>query len=518
MSKISEKIERIERDFMIIDKADKLIPMKLCRVQRHFIENRENRNVCLKGRQMKFSTGVLADEADDLFTLPYQRQTLITHDSETSEFLFQTVQRFYRNLPQNRGKTAKDMRPQHDWKSGTRMRFPKIDNYIFVDSAKSDNVGAGHTITRAHLSEMAKWPERKGRQLWADITQTVPFDTGIICVESTPQGKGNLFHEVYNDAKEGRNGFKPFFYPWWWDEGYTTDPEIYLTDEKADTCATVCGQSLENFLRDEKLMAETFELSPGQLAFRRMKMAEIKLLFFQEYPENDSDCWMSNDMSIINGGDLRPYYANAREGKTEGNMMIWKDARGDRSYVMGVDCASGQARDYSCASVLDVRTMEYVARVRGKINTDIFAQQVFELGKRYNWAYTAVERDGHGRSVLKVLLEKEYPNLHYHADYDEFKQINSTDAGWKTSMKTKPLMINGMITAFATGDLISWSENLLYEASNLSWENGIDSKVRTSSGCNDDEFIAVSIAIQVRQSAPIADGAPGSKIPISSYV
>ena len=198
-------------------------------------------------------------------------------------------------------------------------------------------------------------------------------------------------------------------------------------------------------------------------------------------------------------------------------MMIWKDARGDRSYVMGVDCASGQARDYSCASVLDVRTMEYVARVRGKINTDIFAQQVFELGKRYNWAYTAVERDGHGRSVLKVLLEKEYPNLHYHADYDEFKQINSTDAGWKTSMKTKPLMINGMITAFATGDLISWSENLLYEASNLSWENGIDSKVRTSSGCNDDEFIAVSIAIQVRQSAPIADGAPGSKIPISSY-
>jgi hypothetical protein len=78
-------------------------------------------------------------------------------------------------------------------------------------------------------------------------------------------------------------------------------------------------------------------------------------------------------------------------------------------------------------------------------------------------------------------------------------------------------MINGMITAFATGDLISWSENLLYEASNLSWENGIDSKVRTSSGCNDDEFIAVSIAIQVRQSAPIADGAPGGKIPISSY-
>ena len=118
---------------------------------------------------------------------------------------------------------------------------------------------------------------------------------------------------------------------------------------------------------------------------------------------------------------------------------------------------------------------------------------------------------------MKSLLDREYPNLHYHAEYDEFKQINMSDAGWKTSGKTKPLMINGMITAFSTGDLISWSENLLYEASNLVWENGIDSKVRTSSGCNDDEFIAIAIALQVRDNVPIASAGYHSEIPVSSY-
>jgi len=516
MSKISEKIARIERDFMIIDKAGNLVPMKLAKVQRHYIENRTNRNICLKGRQMKFSTGVLADEADDLFYLPYQRQTLITHDSETSEFLFQTVQRFYRNLPHNRGLNSKDMKPKHDWRSGTRMRFPVIDNYIYVDSAKSDSVGAGHTLNRCHLSEISKFPDRKARQLWADITQTVPFDTGIITAESTPQGHG-LFKEVYTDAKNGNNGFKPFFYPWWWDEGYVADPALYVTTETAENCAIVVGQALANYLKDEKMLAETYNLSPHQIAFRRMKLAEIKLLFFQEYPENDMDCWLSNDLSVIPGSALRPYYANAREGRTEGDVTIWKDVRGDRSYVIGVDCASGQARDWSVASVLDVRTMEYVARLRAKVNTDIFAQMLWELGRRYNLAYIGVERDGHGRSVLKTLLERNYPALHYHADYDEYKQQNMSDAGWKTSMKTKPLMINGMITAFTSGDLISWSENLLYEASNLIWENGIDTRVRTVSGCNDDEFDAVSIAIQLRESAPILESVIGGAIPVSHY-
>ena len=187
-----------------------------------------------------------------------------------------------------------------------------------------------------------------------------------------------------------------------------------------------------------------------------------------------------------------------------GNLTVWKDFNGGRNYVIGVDTASGQARDYSVASVLDIKSMEYVARLRGKINTDMFAEQLIELGKRYNGATIAVERAGHGHSVLKVLLSRDYPEIYYHADYDEIQGMNVDDAGWKTSGKTKPLMVNGMIQAFRSQDLISWSENLLMEASALVWEGGIDSKVKTVAGGNDDEWDAVSIAIQVRESLPVS--------------
>ena len=97
--------------------------------QRFYIENRTHRDVCLKSRQTGFSTGVLAVNSHALFTRPYQRHVIVTHDLETSEYLFQSVQRFHRNLPE-------EIRPITDWRSGHRMRFPKLDSYVYVDSAR----------------------------------------------------------------------------------------------------------------------------------------------------------------------------------------------------------------------------------------------------------------------------------------------------------------------------------------------------------------------------------------------
>lgn len=498
---IQEKIDFIQNNFMVINKEERLVPVRLFKMQEHFIRNRKRRTAALKARQMGLSTAALFDNSVDLFKTPFQRQTIITHDSETSEFLFQNVQRFYRNLPWNVGKSEKEMNPKHDWKSGTRMRFPKIDSYIYIDSAKSDSVGAGHTITRCHLSELAKWSQRKAEQLFADISQTVP-KTGHLIVESTPQGRAGLFYDIYKGAKKGTNGFTPFFYPWWWEEGYIQDVDEYMTDEKAEIVADILGQSASNYLKDEKKFKEFNKLTDAQIAFRRWKIGEIKLLFFQEYPENDEDCWLSSDLSVIPGADLRPYYSEIREGEIHGNWTVWKKPIGGRDYIIGADVATGRAKDYSCAAVIDTRSLEYVARIRGKIHTDQFAEELIRIGHEYNDAMIAVERNGHGHSVLRVLLEKNYENLYYHVDYDSTNEENA-DAGWVTSKKTRPMMLSTMIATFRAHDLISWSENLLTEASSLVWEGGVDINSKTTSGESDDEFMSIAIAIQVRELMPV---------------
>ena len=479
---LTDALLYIPEHFKVISKADEfgmsdLVPMHLWPAQADYIEKRTHRDVILKGRQMGISTGVEAGNGHKLFTLPYQRMVIITHDDETSEFLLQNIHRFYNNLPEYN-------RPATDWASGRRMRFPILDSYIYIDSAKSDAIGIGHTLNIAHLSEVARWPEKKGRQLFADITQTVPMG-GFVTVESTPKGRAGLFYDLYTAAKKGEVDFKPFFYPWYFDPNY----RIPLNGHTFTAS------------KEEQQLIDNFALVPEQIMFRRVKIAELGDLFYQEYPENDIDCWLSGEGFVFDGVAMRQYLQHTMPGREIGNTTIWKDVIGGEKYVMGVDVAAGIAKgDYSVASVLNVKRNEYVARVRGRIPPDLFAQECLDVAHRYNDCLVGIEKTGHGHMVLRVFMENDYQNLYYHLDYDSVMKVEMNDAGWRTTVKSKPIMVHTMAQAIRAEDLISYSENLMLEASGYMWDGD---KPKPSGGGFDDELDAVMIALQLRENAPI---------------
>lgn len=477
---IDDPLVYIPKHLKIINKKGELVLMKLKPVQDHYIRNRTHRDLVLKARQMGMSTGVEAANAHSLFTKPYQRMAVITHDTETSEFLLQNIHRFHNNLPIGR-------QPEKQLSSSARITFPKLDNYIYIDSAKSDAVGIGHTLNIVHCSEIPRWPDRRARQLWADITQTVPLE-GYITAESTPRGRVGLFYELWVAAKKNEIPYKTFFYPWWWEPDYRLPLEKPL-----------------KLTKEEQGLIDLYHLTQEQIAFRRLKQADLKELFYQEYPENDTQCWLSNDIGVVDPVSLQPYFLAIREGTAEGNVTTWKGPIGGKRYVMGVDVAGGYARgDYSVAAVLDIRTLEYVARIRGRIPPDLFAEEVLQLGRRYNNALLAIEKTGHGHTVLRIMLEREYPNLYYYTEYDDQRMSNITEPGWKTNTKTKPMMVMDLVAAFRAGDIISWSNNLLEEASSLVWDG--DKKVKKgSTTVFDDEWDAVSIALQIREQTPIIE-------------
>ena len=493
LKKLQDPLYYIPKFLKVLTKADDsgmshLIPMELWPSQRYYIENRGNRNICLKNRQVGFSSGVMADNSTRLFTSKYQRQTIVANDDETAIWLFQTIQRFHRNLPA-------DIRPKTDWKSGQRMRFPNLDSFIYVDSAQSDTLGIGHTLNCAHLSEVGRWPPKKADQLFADITQTVPKG-GIITLESTPNGRAGLFYRLYQAAKNGDIDYKCIFLPWWWDV----------------TCLRDAPRKLDYTLEEEQLIRH-FKLTPEQIAFRREKIAEIGDLFYQEYPENDTDCWLSMEQGCFDGIAIRRYLKDCHEGNQDSFLTTWKGPMGGEKYVIGVDVAAGKERgDFSVASVLSVKRNEYVARVRGRIDPDIFSREVIRLGARYNDAEIGVERAGHGHTVLKILLENEYPNLYIYRDYDSLRYGSEPGAGWVTSAKSKPIMVDTLAIALRANDLGLWSENLMNECSGMYWDGA---KVKTAAGGYDDEADAVMIALQLRENAPIVSEGSGRPM---SYV
>lgn len=496
MDDVTNPLIYIPKYFKVITKADErgiseLVPMELWKAQKHYIENRTHRDIIVKNRQVGMSTGIESANSHMLFTNPYTRMAIVTHDTETSEFLLQNIHRFYKHLPP-------DMQPEVDWASSSRIRFPKMDCYIYIDSAQSAHIGIGHTLNIAHLSEMARWPISKAADLFAGISQTVPAG-GYITAESTPRGRGTEFYRLYLAASHNEIPYKAFFYPWWWDA----------------TCVRPVEGRLK-YSEEEALLIKHFGLTPEQIQFRREKILELGELFFQEYPENDVDCWLSSEVSVFDGVAIRRYMKEVEDGRREGNFTIWKDCIGGEKYVIGVDVGGGHDKgDYSVASVIRVKTNEYVSRLRAKIPPDIFTEELMRLGHRYNDAEIAVERIQHGHTVLRILMEANYPNIYEHEEYDMVLGSNTTSPGWNTSAKSKPIMIDDLNTAFRAHDLVSWSENLLLEASSAMWSTTPHGKPKmvTGKGSYDDELIAVMIALQVRNRVPIFE-APRQK-PIS---
>uniref|UniRef100_A0A6M3JWV5 Putative terminase n=1 Tax=viral metagenome TaxID=1070528 RepID=A0A6M3JWV5_9ZZZZ len=460
-----------------------LVPMELWPAQKYYIENRTHRDIVLKARQMGLSTGVLAANSHLVFTRPYMNMSIVTHNQDTSEFLLGTVQRFWRNLPEN-------MQPRTDWRSGARMRFPDLDTLIQIDSAESNAIGFGQTLNIAHLSELSRWPATKARDLFAGITQTVA-EGGFITIESTPKGRFGIFYEYYDAAKRGDLDWKCFFFPWWFDPNYHLDIEKEL-----------------KYTPEENQLIKIANLTPQQIAWRRSKIQELGDLFYQEYPENDVDCWLSSDINVFDGVAIRRYLQQVWRGKVDGNLTIWKDVLGGEKYVIGVDVAAGIAKgDYSVAAVINTRRNEYVACLRGRIPPDLFARELYRLALRYNTAQVGVERASHGHSVLRTLLELDYPNLYYHVDYDQITGMNVTDPGWKTSVKSKPIMVDTLGAALRSGDLALWSENFLMEASGYVKEG---ERYKAGAGGFDDEIDAVAIALQLRENTPITENIMGT--------
>ena len=487
---IDDPEDYITKNLKVLTKADKsgasgICPFVFWPSQRDYLHKRTFRDIILKSRQTGMTTGVMALNAHKLFTVPYQRGVVITHDDDTSQFLLMTMTRFWQHLDA-------ELKPRVDWKSSRRIRFPDLDSYIYVDSANSDSIGIGQSLTFAHLSEVARWPKAKADQLFADVSQTTPAQGAHVVIESTPRGRVGLFPELWQAAKKKEVPYKPFFYPWWFDitAVFPVEGKLEYTSE-------------EKKLVDYVKRKDNIDLTPEQIAFRRLKQQELRDLFYQEYPENDIDCFLTNEMAAFDGVALKDYMMGVWDGRQIDDWTtIWRDVLGGERYVIGVDMASGQAKgDWSVACVINIKRNEYVARIRAKIPPDLFAGKVMALGYRYNQALIGVEKASHGHSVLQKLLDNAYPNIYFHEDYDSM--VNGTSQpGWKTTAKTKPIMVDTMAAFIRSHSIELWSQNFCEEAMDLTWDG---SKIVKRAKGSDDEVDALMIALQLREAQPIME-------------
>lgn len=365
-----------------------------------------------------------------------------------------------------------------------------------------------HSFRTAYFSvsnsEVAFWlanrqnQEQEIENIMAGLTEAASH--GEVTLESTANGDAGWWYETVTEAALGRNEWTVIFLPWWEDPTYRVPVK-----EPGEILSTLSDR--------EKWLMEDKGLDVQQIAWRRGKTSEraLRRVFLQEYPEKLEESFLSSSLGYFDADILDFMDANTQEPRADGGgICTWVDPEPGLEYVIGADVAEGVPEgDYSAAYVLERRTGAVCARFHGKQRPEDFADTLYKMGKRYNWAMLGPERNNHGHlTVYRLRANLGYPHIYYTLDLSDTKQVGAHPRhrilwGFSTDNITRPTMLDDLRGTIEDG----WNPKcgILLNESRTFVDNG-KGKYEARSGKHDDTVMAMAIALQVRANYPAPPG------------
>ncbi len=385
-----------------------------------------------------------------------------------------------------------EVKPELGRHSRNELFFKKTNSTMYIGTAGSRTFGHGDTITDLHLSEAARYPDVN-----AVVRGTFPAaERGEITVESTGNGVGNWYHRMCVRARQGR-GFKLHFFSW-------RDMPDYHIDFADDAARAEFAASLDEDLEEPTLLAEGVTLE--QLQWRRERLSidfESDIRSFKEaYPKDFDECFQSSGYGFFQ----KVRYEPTKEWQRE-SSVLW--VLGDHPkpalrYVIGVDPSGGVGHDNAVAEVFCLDTAEQVAEFASAwTEPDTLAGELATLGRRFNNAYIAVERNNHGGTTLSHLLDA-YPQYLVHrgsAGAPSTQEILSRLSHYGTNVTPA----NRGIILGTTRQLLKDVFTIHSPALKAELDTFIekDGKVQADEGCFDDRVMACAHALITVEQAGI---------------
>jgi len=330
-----------------------------------------------------------------------------------------------------------------------------------ISEATTEKTGRGLAITKIYLDELAFINPRIQQELWKSLTPTLSTG-GSAIISSTPNGDTELFASLWREAntegdgKPGRNGYAPFQVDW------REHPE--RSDDYWDTMVSQLGL----------------------LACRQEVGCEF----------------LSSDALLINSLRLHELHESMVH-HTDMGFKFWKadeDIGGSgKTYLVGVDPATGGGNDYSVIEVFEFPSLEQVAEWRSneiKIPM-LYAKLKWILNKlsapinrgraEVLWTF---ERNGIGEAVSTL-----YYNDERQPEAELFND-NPAKLGVFTSGKTKVLTCLQLKAAVerVKGGLKINSAQLLNELKNFVAKGG---SYEAKSGATDDCVMALVLVMRL---------------------
>jgi hypothetical protein len=153
--------------------------------------------------------------------------------------------------------------------------------------------------------------------------------------------------------------------------------------------------------------------------------------------------------------------------------------------------------DYSVAQILDSQKNQ-VAVWRGLVHPDYFADVLFALGNYYNEAVIAPENNSHGLlTAIRLGRDLAYPHVWTDVSEGQLNDRESITIGFRTTVKTRPLIIDRLRAALREGEMIVNDKTTLREM--LSFVVTESGKMEAENGCHDDCVMSLAICNHIHE-------------------
>lgn len=275
---------------------------------------------------------------------------------------------------------------------GESINLLIFDEAAFIKNIEAVYQGAYPTISRAFKSAEGK-----------------PYGVIIISTPNGISGTGKFYYEMYTQAINNGNGYTPIKIHW------SLVPEY---DDK--WYEDQCKQMKWNY---------------------QMIAAELELSF------------VSSGNTFIPGQILDTIQIIDPEIKDlENNYWVWERPIKDIPYVLGVDCAYGDHKDYSTIEVIRADNLCQVAEYASNtIRPDHFSNIIIQISKEYNNGLVNIERNTVGKIVIDNILDKTaFMAVNLYRDNNPTDLINNgmvsknNNIGTLVTGQSRPLILGNM--------------------------------------------------------------------------
>lgn len=509
----------VEIAFDIVDKQKHTVPFFLNTTQQDFINRLETKGTSrpffvLKGRQMGFTSLITAMQLAYAIVRKNFSGFTLADTAENARSIFNDKAKVvYERLPEL-------LKPQEKYNSKNELFFDKLNSSWRIAAATAQ-VGRSKTLNFVHYSEAAFYSCGLG-ELQAAMGEAIVANA-IVVYETTANG--------FNEAKTlwDSGACENCFYTWWLSEEYRSTEYQYL-------------ETSDKWLRDRIDLLYSLGLGKEQVCFYCKKYASYidKNTIKQEYPCTPQEAFIASGECVfdkeslvnqmLNLGALQTakkgYFtynkfatpiknsAGVAEGvewhidniqfveSQDGYITIHAEPRvqldndgeviGKTPYVIGGDTA-GNGIDYFTAKVIDNMTSSTVATLHKQhIDDDLYAEQLYCLGKYYNDALIAVEIN-YSEQPMKILHQQyHYPKLYMREKISALGGGVEKALGFRTDSKTKPIIISELVTIMRDYPQSEVDMDTLKEMTTfVRKDNG---STEAMSGAHDDLVMALAIA------------------------